>query len=338
MSPAKAKSDLVYATTDDGLRLPVIDITQPAFALPDDPASVAALDAAFRESETRNALMPRFIMHFMMRAAARRSRLLADILDPDTSFLAGLTTYIMKLGVENLPPPFDSDTDRRLVSSPQVTAMRLRLQQTVKLIAGALEPLLLAAPAAPLVLVNIGGGPAIDSIDALILLRRAQGDASDLLRRPIAIQVLDIDAAGPHFGAAALAALSAEGQPLAGLDIAFTHQPYRLECAGAARRYGRSCGGTRRDHRGVLRGRLVRIWRRRSHRRQSQGVAYGGTKAVVGSVTNADPVRRRSVTGSRFKLLPRGLDGFRPLAERSGFRIARSEATPLGDQILLCPT
>jgi hypothetical protein len=326
-------ANIAYAVTDDGIRLPVIDITQPAFVLPDDPASLAALDAAFREAERRNALMPRFVMHFMMRVAVRRSRLLADIMNPDTSFLAGLTTYVMKLGVENLPPPFDSDTDRRIVGAPQVTAMRLRLQQTVKLIAGALEPLLAADLAAPIVLVNIGGGPAIDSIDALILLRRAQ---ADLLQRPIAIQVLDIDAAGPHFGAAALAALSAAGQPLAGLDITFTHQDYdwnRPEALGDL------------IVRAAAQGAIVAA--------SSEGALfeYGsddaivanlealhrGAKAVVGSVTGADPLRRRSITGTRFKLVPRGLAGFRPLAERGGFRIARSEATPLGDQVLLCP-
>ena len=123
-------------------------------------------------------LMPRFVMNFMMRAAARRSRLLADVLDPDTSFLAGLTTYIMKLTAETLPPPFDSDIDRRLVNSPQLTAMRLRLQQVVKLLADGLEPLLAANAAAPLLLINIGGGPAVDSLDALILLRRRRADAA----------------------------------------------------------------------------------------------------------------------------------------------------------------
>lgn len=334
MNSANSASDIAYAATDDGLRLPIIDITQPVFALPDDPASVAALDAAYREAEQRYALVPRFVMNFMMRAAARRSRLLAEVLEPDTSFLAGLTTYIMKLPAETLPPPFDSDIDRRLVSSPQLTAMRLRLQQVVKLLADGLEPLLAANAAAPLVLINIAGGPAIDSLDALILLRRAQGD---LLRRPIAIQVLDIDAAGPHFGAAALAALSAEGQPLAGLDIAFTHQSFDWNApAPLADILGRAAA------QGAIiaassEGGLFEYGSDDAIVANFKALHDGGAKAVVGSVTNADPVRRRSIIGSRFKLLPRGLDGFRPLAERGGFCIARSEPTPLGDQVLLEP-
>lgn len=334
MNSASSAPDIAYAATDDGVRLPVIDITQPAFALPDAPASLAALGVAYRKSEQRYALVPRFVMNFMMRSAARRSRLLADILDPDTSFLAGLTTYIMKLPAETLPPPFDSETDRRIVSSPQVTAMRLRLRQVATLLADALEPLLAANAAAQLVLINIAGGPAIDSLNALILLRRRNPALS---ARPIAIHVLDIDAAGPHFGAAALAALSAAGQPLAGLDVTFTHQSFDWNApAPLAGILGRAAA------QGAIiaassEGGLFEYGSDQAIVANLKTLHDGAAKVVVGSVTNADPVRRRSIIGSRFKLLPRGFDGFQPLAERGGFRIARSEPTPLGDQVLLAP-
>jgi hypothetical protein len=336
MASANSKSDLVYATTDDGLRLPVIDITRPEFALLDDAASVAALDVAVREAERRNALVPSFVMRFMMRSAARRSRLLADIMAPEATYLAGLTTYIMKLGVENLPPPFTSDIDRRMVAAPPVIAMRLRLQQVAKLLADGVELVLATNPAAPLALINIGGGPAADSFNALILLRRRN---ASLLARPIAIHVLDIDAAGPRFGAAALAALSAQGQPLAGLDIAFTHELYDWN--------KRALLGDL-VHRAAALGAILAA--------SSEGALfeYGsddaivanlatlrhgghGVRLVVGSVTSTDAMHRQSIANTRFKLVPRGLDGFRPLAERGGFRIARSEAAPLGDQVLLEP-
>ena len=45
--PAGDSRAVVFATTADGLRLPVIDVTHPAFAVPDDPASVAARRDAF---------------------------------------------------------------------------------------------------------------------------------------------------------------------------------------------------------------------------------------------------------------------------------------------------
>ena len=46
-------SAVVFATTTDGLRLPVIDVTHPAFAIPDDPASLAARRDAFLAFDRR---------------------------------------------------------------------------------------------------------------------------------------------------------------------------------------------------------------------------------------------------------------------------------------------
>jgi hypothetical protein len=330
------QSDLVYAMTDDGLRLSVIDVTLPNFALPDDPQSLAALSDAFRETERRYSRLPRFVTRFLMRRAARRSRLLSDIVNPEAGFLAGLTTYIMKLGAENLPSPFDSNIDRRVVSSAQVRAVRLRLQQTVKLMAEGLKVLLQADPTAPLVLINIGGGPAIDSINALILLSRSQ---RRLLQRPVAIHVLDIESAGPHFGAAALAALSAAGQALAGLYITFAYESYDWNAPAGLEDLVRRASASGAVVAVSSEGALFEYGSDNAIVANLEALHNGGLGArlVAGSVTSADPVRRRAIDSSRFKLVPRGLDGFRPLAERGGFRIVRSEATPLGDQVLLCP-
>src|SRR5215471_3781361 len=67
------------------------------------------------------------------------------------------------------------------------------------------------------------GGPAMDSLNGLTLLHAA---AVELLARPIAIHVLDLDDQGPRFAVAALAALQAAGGPLAGLEIAMRHIAY----------------------------------------------------------------------------------------------------------------
>jgi hypothetical protein len=40
---------------------------------------------------------------------------------------------------------------------------------------------------------------------------------------------------------------------------------------------------------------------------------------------------------SGFKVIPRGLDGFRPLAEAAQFTIAKAEPALLSDQVLLLP-
>src|SRR5262249_15466496 len=78
-------------------------------------------------------------------------------------------------------------------------------------------------PEAPLHLVNIAGGPALDSINALIILAGAH---ATLIRRPIAIHVLDAQQDGSTFGARALIALTETGGPLHGLEVQFQHHPY----------------------------------------------------------------------------------------------------------------
>src|ERR1019366_8010975 len=122
-------------------------------------------------------------------SAARKSRLVRALFNTNAGFLDGLSTYVMKLGAGNLVPPYDAPIDRRLAASPHIALLRLRMQQIAQLVAeGIAEPLAAAGPTAPLSLINIGGGPALDSINALILLRRAR---PDLLIRPIAIEGLD---------------------------------------------------------------------------------------------------------------------------------------------------
>src|SRR5262245_64240782 len=59
--PAGDSRAVVFATTADGLRLPVIDVTHPAFAIPDDSASLAAKRDAFLAWDRRNRRMPAIV-------------------------------------------------------------------------------------------------------------------------------------------------------------------------------------------------------------------------------------------------------------------------------------
>src|SRR4029077_359283 len=70
----------------------------------------------------------------------------------------------------------------------------------------------------PLDLINIAGGPALHSINALIMLVRGHAPR---LHRPIAIHVFDAQQDGPTFGARALLALTAPGGPLHRLKVQF---------------------------------------------------------------------------------------------------------------------
>ena len=324
---------VVWAMADGGPALPVIDVTQPGFALADDASANAALFRAFDEIERRQARTPRFFARIMLALAARQSRLLHALLHPQAGFLNGLSTYIMKLGADNLPPPFNGRVDRRVAAAPPLVSMRLRLQQCAELLAQGLEDPLRNAPSAPLHLLNIAGGTAIDSLNALILLKR---DAPDLLARPIRILVLDIESAAPTFGANATAALTQEGRALAGLDLTFRHETYDWNQPGALADVVRVAAAKGAVLAASSEGGLFEYGSDDAIVSNLSALA-GGAAVVVGSVTRADAMRRDMIASGKFKLVPRGVDGFAPLARRAGFALAKVKSTPISDQVLLQP-
>jgi len=98
------------------------------------------------------------------------------------------------------------------------------MQDIATLMAEALAPVLVKEPARPLHFLNIAGGPTIDSLNTLILLSKNQPGI--LAAHQISIDVLDLDAAGPAFGARALESLSLREGPLRGIRVALRHVPY----------------------------------------------------------------------------------------------------------------
>jgi hypothetical protein len=166
------------------------------------------------------------------------------------------------------------------------------------------------------------------------VLRQCGGDR---LRRAIAIHVLDQDEAGPAFGRNALAALMQDGGPLAGLDIAFHHLRYDWNEPAALERLL----GELNASGGVIavssEGGLFEYGSDAAVIANLKALRAGKVAIVAGSVTSADESRRRMIMASRFKLVPRGLEGFAPLAEAGGYRIARGEPAQLSQQVLLAP-
>jgi hypothetical protein len=326
---------MTYARTREGFDLPVIDVTNERFAVPDDPAAVRGLHDAIIAGERRRRLIPKFIMRMMLRRAARKSRLVRAFFNSDAGFLDGMSTYVMKLGADNLVPPYDTPIDRRVAASPHILLVRLRMQQIAHLIAEGIADDLATAPAtAPLSLINIGGGPALDSINALIVLRRLR---PDLLNRRIVIEVFDCHQDGVFFGINALAALKADNGPLARLDIDMQYHDYdwdrsapleslvkKLTSAGAI--IAASSEGALFEYGsdGAIVANLKAL--------HADG---SGARLVAGSVTCADETRRRMMTETRFKLVPRGIAGFAPLAAQAGFRIAKAQSALLSEQVLL---
>jgi hypothetical protein len=330
--PAEQHRAIVFATTVDGLRLPVIDVTNPAFAIPDDSASLKKSREAFMAWHDRNNRMPRIVTRLMMRLGARRSRLLSKLLASDDSYLDSITTYMLKLGPDHLPPGFDSPIDRKVAGSPHVAMVRLRMQQIAQFLAQALTAPLAGAPDAPLHFVNIAGGPALDSINALIMLVRA---GAALINRPIAIHVFDAQPDGPAFGARALLALTAPEGPLHGLAVDFQHHVYDWNDTAPL---AQLLTGLR--ERGALiaassEGGLFEYGTDDAVVANLTALARAGVPIVSGSVTSSSEARKRMIEQTRFRLFPRGLEGFAPLAERSGYEIAESRSVVMSEQVLL---
>jgi hypothetical protein len=334
--PAVRKPGVCYTRTAQGQELPVIDVTHPAFEVADDLASVEALRTAFAATERKHKRLPGFLLRYFMRSAAKRSLLARALLEPEGAVLPGLSTYMMKLGTDNLIPPFDTRIDRQFAAAPGVVSMRIRSQQVAKLIAQGIETDLAQRPGVALHLINIGGGTAIDSLNSLILLRRS---SPDLLRRPVTIHVLDPDTNGPSFGANALAALRAEGAPLAGLDVRHSHQAYNWNEVEPLRES---------IHKLIAEDSIVAA--------SSEGALFEyasdaavvanlralhadgrGARVVAGSVTRADELTRHSLALTRFKLVPRGAERFAALITGTGFSVARVEPALLSDQVQLRP-
>jgi hypothetical protein len=314
--------------------LPVIDVTHPAFAVPDDPASVATTRDAFLAWFRRNRLVPRIVTRLLMRLAARRSPLLRNMLASDNGYLDSISTYMLKLGVDHLPAGFDGPVDRKVAAAPHVGLIRLRMQQIARLLAEALLAPLAGAPDAPLHLVNIAGGPALDSINALIMLARAHATQ---IHRPIAIHVFDAQQEGPTFGTRALFALTAPGEPLHGLEIQFQHHAYDWNdtaplahlLAGLAARGAIIAASSE--------GGLFEYGTDDAVVANLTALAQAGVPIVAGSVTSSSEERKRMIAQTRLRLFARGLEGFAPLAERSGYEIAESHSAVVSEQVLLRP-
>ena len=316
------------------VRVPVLDVTNSSFALEDTTASRAVLSSAYLEDEQRQSKRPRWITNLMLKAGARQSRFLQALVNPSTSYFDGLTTYLCKLGPDNLPAGFNTKLDQKVAATPHVLSMRLRLQQCVYLLADALAATLERSPARPLHLFNVAGGTAIDSLNAVIVLRQRN---PALLQRPVRIFVMDIDSVGPSFGALATTALTRPGHALSGLDVEFLYEAYDWN---DARPLALKIARSAHDEAIVAvstEGGLFEYGDDQAIVANLQAMTRDGSVApvVVGSVTAADSIRRASIQRQNFTLYPRTAEAFDSLARQAGFATTKLVETPLSYQVLL---
>jgi hypothetical protein len=213
------RAGVFYATTDDGLELPVVDVTHPVFVAQKSAAELAAIAEASLHGMAHAAKMPRVVLWLLK----RRSILMRGTMAAAGGYASGITTYLYKLGPENLGRGYAGSLDRRMAGAITPVCVRMRLRETAELLAEGLLPALQASPG-PLHFVNIAGGCASDTLNALILLRKQHPEL--LAGRTISIHVLDSDRAGPRFGERCLEALCATAGPLQGLQASWHHLEY----------------------------------------------------------------------------------------------------------------
>ena len=265
-----------------------------------------------------------------MEAALRGSQLGRALQDATGSYLPGLPTYILKLGPDNLGAAESSPIDRHIVASFAALAIRVRVEDMARLLADGLAGAAASEPRRPLCMVNIAGGPASDSWNALILLRCEQPEL--LERREVAIAVLDLDEKGPAFGARAVTALGGADAPLHGVEIRVRHFPYEWSDTARLRQlldelHTRDAACAISSEGGLFEyGSDAEIV-------SNLGVLHEGTAGdaiVVGSVTRDSELMRTWQGMHRMNIRPRTMEAFRGLAAEAGWRVDRVIERALG--------
>jgi hypothetical protein len=330
---ANKKPGVHYALTPDGVELPIVDVTHPVFAVSISSAEQEQRVQAFLKETRQLEQLPKLIRTPLLRLFLRGSVLARGIRQSKDSFLSGLDTYLLKLGPEMLGA-YAKPVDRKIAGSLPSIGVRLRLQDVAQMMADCLNEALSCDSLPPVHLLNIAGGPAIDSLNALILLNKISPNV--LAGRKITIDVLDIDTAGPEFGEAALQAISQNEGPLSNVCCTFRHIPYdwaRVDDLQLLLRELRNSNALAicSSEGGLFEyGADEEIVSNLRALRDSHLV-----RAVVGSVTRADEATRLLHQTGGAAVRPRGLPAFTALVQKAGWNVARTVERPFSDQFIL---
>jgi hypothetical protein len=329
------KPGVCYAVTNEGVELPVIDVTHKEFALNLSPEELAARHRKFMGDVNRKIWMPRFLYRQLLRFLLRKSVLMQGIRKASDRFLSGMNTYLLKIGPGNLGEGYIGRGDRQIAGSYPVLAVRLRLQETARMIAEGFTGPLSSRPAAPLHLFNIGGGHAADSLNSLIVAKAA--DARLLEGRRIFIHVLDLEADAPDFGRRSLAALLAPGAPLHGLDVAFSHVRYNWGETGVLRA---AIAGLEAGDKVVTLSTEGALFEYGSDGDILSNLALireatPGDSTITGSVTRVRAEFRNHYGATRIPVVHRGLPRFSALVRQAGWAVEKAAEGPFSDVVRL---
>jgi len=323
------RTDVVYAKTEEGLNLAVIDVTNPVFRVTATAAELAAMAEQYILEAGKQQEVPE-----ALREALRSSMLGRGLMAATGTFLDGMSTYLLKLGPENLGMEA-TPIDKRIAASFPAFTARLRLQDMARLLADGLVRAAAVEPQRPVCLVNIGGGTGCDSWNTVI---RLQGEQEELLvGRKIGITVMDLDARGPGFGGRAVEALCAAGSPLSGLKVGFRHFRYEWSDAERLRKLLGELEARDAAFGISSEGGLFEYGSDEDIVANLRALDAGTPRdaVVVGSVTRDGGPVRASLIASRVLTRPRTIEGFRSLCEHGGWTVDEAMERPFSYNVRL---
>jgi hypothetical protein len=240
----------------------------------------------------------------------------------------------LKLGPDNLPAGVHP-IDRRIAASLPALSTRLRLQDIARLLADGISTVLSDERQRPLCLLNIAGGTACDSWNALIYLRAERPDL--LVRHKISIAVLDVDDDGPAFGCRVIQKLCAPGAPLSGPTVSFRHFPYQWSDGNQLGRILEEIGSADTAWAISSEGGLFE-YGSNSEIIANLRMLHAATASdamVVGSVSRKCEATRASQTATRIRTQPRSLEESGLLASEAGWTLRRAIERPFSYNVHL---
>jgi hypothetical protein len=213
---------LCYVFTKTGIELPVLDITHPMFISSVDKVNLDEL----RKESIKAAKGMKDIPDSQKKLFYEKSLIFGKHFHKDlkAKYLSGMSTYMLKLGPYLIGSAEERNLDRMISMGVSSVAARMRLRDLCHLQSDGLVPQLKRFPQKELCFLNIGGGAASDSINALILILKE--NQSLLENRKTGIHVFDIDTDSTLFAQRCVEALKAQGSHFYNQDISFNHIEY----------------------------------------------------------------------------------------------------------------
>jgi hypothetical protein len=312
------KEGVQYAFTRDGVELPVVNVAHKAFkqdVLPSTIQDMWERHLVMQSSGSKQEIKELFAKSVLGRGISAASE----------TFLDGMSTYLLKLGKDNLGS-FATPIDRIIADALPSISVRLRLQHMANLLADSLASVLSKGNQS-LHFVNIAGGTAMDCLNALILTPKEY-----LLGRKMVIHVFDGDTTGPFFGKEALTQLLSKGSPLEGLDIEFDHVPYNWQHTDELIRVIDTLSPVDDIIVSSSEGGLFEYGADEDIVANLQAL-HGHSLCMIGSVYRSD---RKEGTNS-IAVVPRTLDEFKVIVEKAGWTIDKVVDSPLSYDVVLRP-